>query len=293
VDVENVGNTSRHTGSEVATSRSENENTTTSHVLATVVTNTLNNGCSTGVAHTETLSSNATEEASTLSGTVQADVTNQNVLLGTVDRSAWGVDDQTTTGQALTNVVVGVTLELESDTGRKESTEGLTSGTTDVDVNGILGQSSLAVTPANLVRQSGTEGTISVDNIALNTSGQTLLEGKLGLSNELIVETHVETVVLLANVESGNTRAEGVRRCQDQGQVNVLSLGSTEVIADTKDLAVTDHIVNGPEAELGHDRTELVCDVVEEVDNVLGGTGELLAELRVLGSDTDRASVKL
>jgi hypothetical protein len=101
----------------------------------------------------------------------------------------------------------------------------------------------------------------------------------------------VETVVLLANVEGGHTRAEGVRRCQDQRQVDVLSLGSAEVIADTKDLAVTYHIIDGPETKLSHDGTELVCDVVEEVDNMLGGTGELLAELRVLGSDTDRASV--
>jgi len=151
VNVEHVGNTSGHTGSEVATSRSENENTTASHVLASVVTDTLNNGCSTGVTHTETLSSNTAEEASTLGSTVQADVTNQNVLLSTVNSSARRVDDQATTGQTLTNVVVGVTLELEGDTGRKVGTEGLSSGTANVDVDGILRQSGLAITPTDLV----------------------------------------------------------------------------------------------------------------------------------------------
>ena len=235
VDVENVGDTTGHTGSEVATGRAKDEHTTTCHVLATVVTNTLNNRSSTGVTDTEALSGNTTEEASTLSGTVQADVTDQDVLLGTVDCSARWVDDQATTGKTLTNVVVGVTLELKGDTWCKVSTEGLTRGSTDVHVNSILGQTSLAVTPADLVRERGNKSTIGVDDVALNAGGKTLLKGELRLSNELVVETDVEAVVLFAHVEGSDTRTEGVRRSQDQGQVNVLGLSSTEIVTDAKD----------------------------------------------------------
>jgi hypothetical protein len=97
VDVENVCDTSRHTSGEVATGRPEDKDTTTSHVLATVVTDTLNDGCGSGVTDTETLRSDTTEEAGTLGSTVQADVTDQDILLGTVDGSAWRVDDQATT----------------------------------------------------------------------------------------------------------------------------------------------------------------------------------------------------
>jgi len=97
VDVKNVCNTTRHTGGEVTSSRAKDKNTTTSHVLATVVTNTLNDCCGTGVTDTEALGGDTAEEAGTASGTVQADVTDEDVLLSAVYGVARRVDDQTTT----------------------------------------------------------------------------------------------------------------------------------------------------------------------------------------------------
>ena len=67
VHVEDVGNTTRHTSSEVAASGSKDENTTTSHVLTTVVTNTFNNSSGTRVSDSESLGSNTSEEACTTS----------------------------------------------------------------------------------------------------------------------------------------------------------------------------------------------------------------------------------
>jgi hypothetical protein len=197
-----------------------------------VVTNTFNDSRSTRVTDTETLSSDTTEEASTASGTVQADVTDKNVLLGTVYGVAGRVDDQTTTRQTLTNVVVSITLKFKSDTRCQVSTERLASRTTDVDVDGVLGQTSLAVALADVVRESSTKSTVSVDDIALNAGRKTLLQSKFGLSNELVVEADMKTVVLLAHVERGNTWAKGVRGSQDERQVNVLSLRSAEIVAD-------------------------------------------------------------
>ena len=54
---------------------------------------------------------------------------------------------------------------------------------------------------------------------------------------------------------------------------------------------MANHLVDGPETKLGHDCTQLVGHVVEEVDDLLRLAGELRAKLRVLGGDTDRASV--
>lgn len=126
VDVKDVGDTTRHTGSEVAASAAKNDDAATSHVLATVVTNTLNDSGGTGVADGETLSSNTTEEGSTAGSTIQADVANENVLLSLEDGRARRVHDQATTRQALADIVVGITLELQGDTRSEESTEGLT-----------------------------------------------------------------------------------------------------------------------------------------------------------------------
>ena len=54
---------------------------------------------------------------------------------------------------------------------------------------------------------------------------------------------------------------------------------------------IPNHLVHGPEAKLSHDGTELVSYVVEEVDHMLRRAGKLLPQLRVLGGDTNRASI--
>ncbi len=48
-----------------------------------------------------------------------------------------------------------------------------------------------------------------------------------------------------------------------------------------------------PEAELRHDLAHFLGDEVEEVDDVFGLTGELLAQLGVLGGDAHRARVEV
>ena len=56
---------------------------------------------------------------------------------------------------------------------------------------------------------------------------------------------------------------------------------------------MADHFVDGAEAELGHDFAHFHGDEGHEIDDVLGLAGEVLAQLRVLGGDADRAGVFL
>ncbi|GKT49344.1 uncharacterized protein ColSpa_09525 [Colletotrichum spaethianum] len=293
VNVEDVGDTAGHTGSEVAASAAQNDDTAASHVLATVVADTLNDSGGTGVTDGESLRSNTTEEASTLGSTVQADVTNDDVLLSLEHGGTGRVDNQATTGQTLADVVVGITLKLEGNTGGEESTEGLTSGTLDVDVDSVQRQTIFTVALGDVVGQRSTHGTVGVDNVALDSGRQTLVQSQLGLRDKLVVQADVELVVLLADVESSNAGAELVSRSQEEREVDVGGLVGAEIIADPEDFDVANHLVDGAETKLGHDGTELVGDVVEEVDNVLGSTGELLAKLGVLGGDTNRARVQV
>jgi len=169
VDIEDVGNTTRHTSCEVTTSRSKNNNATTSHVLTTVVTDTFDDGSGTGVSDGETLSGNTTEEASTGSSTVQASVTNENVLLRLEDSRAGRVDDQSTTRQALADIIVGITLKLECNTRSEESTERLTSGALDINMDSVHRQSSLTISLGDVVGEGGTHRSVSVDNVTLDS----------------------------------------------------------------------------------------------------------------------------
>jgi hypothetical protein len=258
-----------------------------------VITATLNNGSSTGVTDSETLSSNTAEVASTTSSTVQTGVTDNDVLLSLESSTARRVDNETTTGQTLADVVVGITLKLQGNTRGEVSTEGLTSGTLDVSMDGVLGQTSLSVAATDLVGKGGTETTVSIDNITLDAAGKTLLKSKFRLEDQLIVETSVQLVVLLADVVGSNTGAERMSGCQDERKVNPLLLGIAKVIANLEQLSTTNHLIDSTNTKLSHDSTHLVGDVVEEVDHVLRGTLKLLPKLRVLGRDTDRAGVEM
>ena len=91
-------------------------------------------------------------------------------------------------------------------------------------------------------------------------------------------------MVLLPDIEGGYIRAKLVRRRQDEGQIDVLSPRSPKIIADLQALSMAHHFVDGSETKLSHDRPKFICYIVKEVDNVLGLTGELLAEFRVLRS---------
>jgi hypothetical protein len=258
-----------------------------------VVTAALNDGSSTRVTDSETLSSNTTEVASTAGSTVQTGVTNNDVLLGLESSATRRVDNEATAGQTLTDVVIGITLKLQGNTRGEESTKGLTSRTLDVGVDGVLGQTSLAVPATDLVGKGGTKTTVSVDNIALDAAGEALLQGKLRLEDQLVVETSVQLVVLLADVVGSNTRAERVSGSQDQGEINALLLEVAKIIANLEQLSTTNHLINSTNTKPGHDGTHLVGDIVKEVDNVLRRTLELFPELRILGRDTDWAGIEM
>jgi hypothetical protein len=58
-------------------------------------------------------------------------------------------------------------------------------------------------------------------------------------------------------------------------------------------LVWSDHLVEGAEAERGHDLADFLRDEEEVVDHVLGLTGEALAQDRVLRRDADRAGVEM
>jgi hypothetical protein len=84
-----------------------------------------------------------------------------------------------------------------------------------------------------------------------------------------------------------------VSRGQEKRQVDVGCLVGSEVVAHLEDFDMSNHLVDGAETKLCHDGSKLVGNIVEEVDNMFGSTGELLSELRVLSGDTNRAGVQM
>src|SRR5262249_13848552 len=103
----------------------------------------------------------------------------------------------------------------------------------------------------------------------------------------------VQFVVLLTDVVGRNAGADRVRRRQDEGQINVLRLRSSEIISNFQKFSPANHLIDRPQTKLGHDCTELVRNVIEEVDDVFGSAQKLFPKNRVLRSDANGASVQM
>ena len=81
VDIPDVGNSARHAGREVASSGTQNHDSSARHVLATVIADAFDHGPGTAVAHAEPFGSSSAEESLTARGSVQHNVADQDILL--------------------------------------------------------------------------------------------------------------------------------------------------------------------------------------------------------------------
>ena len=160
-------------------------------------------------------------------------------------------------------------------------------------MDSVLRQALLAVALADVVRQSSPESTVGVDDVTLDTAWQTLLQRHLRLGDELVVQTYVKLVILLAYVVGSNAGSQRVRWCEDEREVDVLGLGAAKILSNLEHFGAADHLIHGTEAELGHDRPQLVSEVVEEVDDMLRRALELGPQLGILSGYAYWAGVEI
>ncbi|KAH3660385.1 hypothetical protein OGAPHI_006971 [Ogataea philodendri] len=289
--VQNVSNTTRHTSSKITSNRSKNNNSSTSHVLTSMVTSSFNNGGSTRVSNGESLGCNTSEEGGTRCSTIQTGVTNNDVLLSLELGVLRWIDNQSSTRQSLSDVIVTVTFKLQADTRSKEGTKGLTCRSSNIHMNSVMRQALWTKTFGASVRKSSTDRSIGVDSLSLNGDRQTLIKSNLGLIDKLVVQSDMQSVILFLDTSGSNTWSDGVGRSKNWRQVDVGILGGSQIISNVKLFGSTNHLVDGSETKLGHDSSQLVRNVVEEVDNVLRSSLELFSQNRVLSSNTDWTSV--
>ena len=109
--------------------------------------------------------------------------------------------------------------------------------------------------------------------------------------DQLPVERVVERRRLRLACAGAARRPLGV--VQDRREVDAAVPPLRERGVDVEQVDAADEIVEPRDAELRHDPPRLLGDEEEEVDDVLGLAGELLAQLRILRRDPDRARVQV
>src|SRR5256885_11063954 len=76
-------------------------------------------------------------------------------------------------------------------------------------------------------------------------------------------------------------------------EINILCLCRTQVISNSQQFSMTNHLVHAPNAKLRHDCAELISNVVEEVDDVLRRAFKLLSKDWILGRYSDRTHIQV
>ncbi len=109
---------------------------------------------------------------------------------------------------------------------------------------------------------------------------------------QLFVERAFQAVVLLDQAAPAHAGGH-VRTRKHRGEIQAAGFPMIHVLALSKAIRPADHFVNGAEAELRHDLSQVLCQEKEEIDHVLGLPLELLAQFGVLGGHADRAGVQV
>mmetsp|Transcript_30094 Transcript_30094/g.66685 ORF Transcript_30094/g.66685 Transcript_30094/m.66685 type:complete len:271 (+) Transcript_30094:3246-4058(+) len=167
-----------------------------------------------------------------------------------------------------------------------------------LDVDGVIRQASIAKPFCQLVAQSSAHSPVSVLDLHLHIDRLGIMASMvrqccLAQRDEVHVQACLQAMVLLHHVALGSVRAQLGSGQQQLGQVDAagLGVGLNGLPVHLQHISAAHHLIQGPEAQAGHDLTQLLGHHEEVVDHVLRLTSKLGAQLRVLGGDAHGALV--
>mmetsp|Transcript_43010 Transcript_43010/g.103696 ORF Transcript_43010/g.103696 Transcript_43010/m.103696 type:complete len:308 (-) Transcript_43010:3745-4668(-) len=266
--IEDPRDTPAHACSKIGAGLTQDHHTSTCHVLASVVTNSLDDHPGAGVSDGETLGGDPAEEGQAAGCSVHAHVADNDVLLGIERRIAWGVHDDGTSRQPLSSVIVGITLELQHHPLGQESSHRVPTASLHPHVHQPRWQRVRPPPLGKLGREQGSHGPVVVANVVVvHDTRVTKPEGHVGSVDEVAIDKPLEhwemflgvqlAVLHLANLASVR---HAVRRHQNGQHLQLRRPGGLESLVVLQCLSVADHLIHGAEAQLGHDCAALLGD---------------------------------
>jgi hypothetical protein len=129
----------------------------------------------TRIADTETFACHAVDVDFTAGGSVERDITDDDVFGGNEGGFGGGIEDDFTAAESFADVVVGIAFEFEGDSFGDECAEALSGTTLEVEVNGIFGES-VPVFFGDFVTKDGADGAVDVADRQGGFSGFAMLD---------------------------------------------------------------------------------------------------------------------
>ena len=150
----------------------------------------------------------------------------------------------------------------------------------------------MAVGLGHLPGQHGADGAVDVADLELAAHRLAGLDGRTGRGDQLVVQRHLQAVVLAVGVPQAAGLLQG-RLVEQPRKIDAARLPVVHRRRDVAPVDPADHLVQRAEAELGHDLPQLFGHEEEVVDDVLGLAGEAGAQHRVLRRHPDGAGVQV
>ena len=194
--IPDVGDASAHPGREIASGGTQNDHPASGHVLAAVISHSFDHSSGSGVAHTESLGSPATEVGLSARGTVKDHVSYDDILLGQEPRGSGRVDDQSTAGKTLAHIIVGIAFQLDGDPFDQPGPQALTRRSVEAKMDCSIGQTLFSPPFGDLVAEHGAHGTVDISDGHLEPDLVPLLEGPLAILDQLVIQSLIQSVIL-------------------------------------------------------------------------------------------------
>ena len=244
------------------------------------------------VAHAEAFARAAGHEHLTGRGAEAQHVAGDHILVRVIGHVGRRADHDAAARQALARVVVDLAHHTDRLAARDERADRLSAGTGEGHVDGVVGKSLATIAARDLVTEHRAERTVHVADVHRDRHALAMLEGRLCLGDELVVERLVEFMVLfdrLVQDRAGHRAGlhEHVR------QIDAFGLPAAHRLVLVEALHMAHGLLERTEAQLGEDLTHLFGDEHHEVDHMLRLAGEACAQFRVLCGDALRAGVLL
>mmetsp|Transcript_3922 Transcript_3922/g.9364 ORF Transcript_3922/g.9364 Transcript_3922/m.9364 type:complete len:332 (+) Transcript_3922:783-1778(+) len=261
-----------------------------------MVTGALNNSVRPRVADTETLCRDTREERLPAGGAVESYVPDDDVFLRGKRGGPWRVHDNPSTGQALAHVIVGIPRDLDCDPGAHVCRKALSCMAFELDVNEVVRQAVLPVSPCHLMAKHCPCGTMRVLDLALKRDGLRIplvQRGLAGGQQDRAVEGAVQAVLLLLHANLGDAGPERCRWGEELVQIDALELliASDGLRIGLEHVGPPHHLAHCFESHGSHVLAHLLGHHEHVVDDMFGLPIKLCTQLRVLSCDPHRARV--
>ena len=169
--VVDVCDTARHAGSEVGSRGTEYHDTSTSHILASVVADSLDDRRESAVADREAFAGLTVEEDSAGGAAIADHVSGDHIVRRRKLAVRGRTYDDLAAGDAFADKIVGFACEFKCDSPGKERTETLSGDSAEIDLDSIIRQSLCPETADNLTGKFGSRRPVDITDFNVELCG--------------------------------------------------------------------------------------------------------------------------